>query len=261
MIFFDILLYFIIYSFLGWILESIYRSFCEKKIVNTGFLIGPFCPIYGTGAIIMIVMMGWLKGRIVEIFFISVFVLTAWEYVVGICLEKIFKTKYWDYSNNKFNFQGRICLTNSIFWGLLGVGFINYIHPFIVNIISTINVEVLNVTVYSALTVVIIDTVISIIKVNNIKTAWNKVKELNKQIKEKTKELKENKSINKKSKESTQSIIESLKKKRNRISRKLYRYVYRLKKAFPAFSTKEINEILNKKIVFRKKVSKEKGKK
>ena len=126
---FNLLSYFIIYSFLGWILESIFRSFCEKRIVNTGFLIGPFCPIYGSGALIMLLTMGHLKGNYVLIFVISVLMLTFWEYIVGVFLEKVFKTKYWDYSDHKIQFQGRICLTNSIAWGFLGVGFINIIHP------------------------------------------------------------------------------------------------------------------------------------
>ena len=109
---FDILTYFIIYSFLGWIMESIFRSIAEKKLINTGFLRGPFCPIYGFGAIIMFIFLESLQNKPIILFIVSVIVLTAWEYIVGVLLEKIFKTKYWDYSEHKFNFQGRICLTN-----------------------------------------------------------------------------------------------------------------------------------------------------
>ena len=125
--FIDILIYFITYSFLGWVMESIFRSVCEKKLINTGFLKGPFCPIYGIGAIIMILFLKNFSNNLILLFFISIIVFTIWEYIVGILLEKLFHTKYWDYSNNKFNFQGRICLMNSIFWGILGVVFIQYI--------------------------------------------------------------------------------------------------------------------------------------
>ena len=128
--------YFIIYSFLGWILESIFRSFCEKKIINTGFLRGPICPIYGCGAIIMILFLGKFSNSKILLFIMSVIFLSIWEYIVGVILEKIFKTKYWDYSDHKFNYKGRICLTNSIAWGFLGVLFINFIHPSIVNILK-----------------------------------------------------------------------------------------------------------------------------
>ena len=109
-------------------MESIFRSICEKKLINTGFLRGPFCPIYGIGSIIMPILL----------FFSSSIILTIWEYVVGIILEKLFNTKYWDYSDHKFNFQGRICLTNSIYWGILGVLFIKYIHPFVQSIMIKI---------------------------------------------------------------------------------------------------------------------------
>ena len=109
---FNLITYFILYSFLGWIMESIFRSICEKKLINTGFLRGPFCPIYGIGAIIMFVFLKKFENLPILLFFISMIILTAWEYIVGILLEKIFNTKYWDYSDHKFNFQGRICLSN-----------------------------------------------------------------------------------------------------------------------------------------------------
>ena len=130
-----LLTYFIIYSFLGWVMESIFRTLWEKKIINTGFLKGPFCPIYGIGAIIMITLLSDLKDAPVLLFLISFIVLTIWEYLVGVLLEKLFKTKYWDYSDHKFNYKGRICLTNSLAWGILGVLFTKYIHPFIEQIV------------------------------------------------------------------------------------------------------------------------------
>ena len=90
-------------------MESIFRSICEKKLINTGFLRGPFCPIYGIGSIIMVVFLENFAEAPILLFFTSMVVLTLWEYIVGVLLEKIFDTKYWDYSDHKFNFQGRIC--------------------------------------------------------------------------------------------------------------------------------------------------------
>ena len=112
-------------------MESIFRSIIEKKIINTGFLRGPICPIYGIGALIMTTVLSSLSNNVFLLFISSVAVLTLWEYIVGVLLEKIFHTKYWDYSNHKINFQGRICLSNSIYWGILGVAFVKFIHPFI----------------------------------------------------------------------------------------------------------------------------------
>ena len=230
--FLAIIIYFITYSFLGWVMESIFRSISERKIINTGFLKGPFCPIYGVGAIIMLLFLKRFSDNLIVLFI----VLTIWEYLVGVLLEKLFHTKYWDYSNNKFNFQGRICLMNSIFWGILGVVFVKYIHPLIESLIEKIDFRIL-IFVYSILGIIIlVDAISSIIKVKNIKVTLEKIEKLNNEIKEKLKE------------ENVQYLIEQLKYKRNKTILRLYKNVYRLKKAFPAINTKEITEVLNKKV-------------
>ena len=259
--FIDILIYFITYSFLGWIMESIFRSVCEKKLINTGFLRGPFCPIYGIGAVIMILFLKNFSNNLILLFFISIIVFTIWEYLVGVLLEKLFHTKYWDYSDNKFNFQGRICLINSIFWGILGVVFIQYIHPFIESIIEKVDIRLLT-FIYSIIGIVmLIDAITSIIKVKNIKVTLDKIEKLNKEIKEKLKEITEERKTD--ILENIQNLVEQLKYKRNKTMLHLYKNVYRLKKAFPAIDTKEITEILNKKIELKeiKDKLKKKGKK
>ena len=252
--FFHILTYFVIYSFLGWILESIVRTICERRIINTGFLIGPFCPIYGFGAIIMILFLDQFKNNIILLFFSSFIILSLWEYVVGVLLEKFFATKYWDYSDHKFNYKGRICLTNSIAWGILGVLFINYIHPTITQLLE--HVDFIYVAIITSIIVVIllIDAIISIIKVKNIKTTLEKIEEINEQIKQKLLELKDREKIS--ANDNIQNLINNLKARRDRTMRHLYRRAYRLKKAFPAIDTKEFTEILNKKIEFKHKKEK-----
>lgn len=253
--FFELLTYFVIYSFAGWVLESVFRSICERKIINTGFLNGPFCPIYGVGAIIMIVFLKGFKENIFLLFIMAFFVLSVWEYVVGVFLEGVFHTKYWDYSEHKINLQGRVCLTNSIFWGILGIVFIRYIHPFVQGKLAFVNLVWLKVIIYAVFVVVLVDAVISIVKIKNLKSTLEKIEELNNQIKEKLEEIKE------KSKEkgkvafdeNVQQMVDKLNKERNRIIRKIYKRVSRLKKAFPTIDTKEITEILNKKIELKRK--------
>lgn len=254
----ELLTYFIIYSFLGWIMESIFRSIIEKKVINTGFLIGPICPIYGFGACIMFLFLGNLKDNIILLFLISCTLLTLWEYIVGVLLEKIFNTKYWDYSDHKFNFQGRICLTNSIYWGILGILFIKFIHPFVQNMLGRIDSKLLNFIIMIASITFIVDIIVSIIKVKNIKVNLEKVEKLNKEIKEKLKEVKlkakeTNQDIEKlEVVENLQKLVDKLKKQRNKTIIRLYKNVYRLKRAFPAIDTKEFREILNKKIEINK---------
>lgn len=246
---FNLLTYFIIYSIAGWVLESVYRSFCEKKLINTGFLYGPFCPIYGIGAIIMFLFLEKFQGKLLILFLISFFVLSLWEYIVGAFLEKVFKTRYWDYSKQKINIKGRVCLFNSICWGVLGVFFITYIHPYVEKNIELMNPYILRIVIYIIAIIVLIDSIVSIIKTKNIKLALQRVEELNNQIKEKIEEIKKinNKNIKTDIVENMQKTVETLKKKKNRLYRSLYRRVYRLKKAFPDIQSKEITEILNKK--------------
>lgn len=250
--FFEILTYFLIYSFLGWVIESIFRSIIEKKIINTGFLKGPICPIYGIGELIMSFVLDGLSNNLICLFIASMIILTIWEYIVGVFLEKTFHTKYWDYSDHKINFQGRICLTNSIYWGILGVVFVKYIHPFMQEIIEKVNIDVLHFVVTITSIVFVVDVITSIVKVKNIKPALERIEELNNEIKEKLAEIKSIR--NEKSTEKSdiadniQKIIDELNEKRNNIILRLYRNIYRLKKAFPAIDTEEIREILNRKI-------------
>ena len=141
-----------------------------------------------------------------------------------------------------------------MFWGILGVLFINVIHPIVQNLMLKINIVWLKYIIYALTCIITIDFIISVIKLNNIKSALEKVESINKEIKEKLKEIKElGKGPDKeKIKENIQSVVDNLKRKRNMIIRRLYRHVYRLKKAFQAINTKEITEILNKKIEFKK---------
>lgn len=258
--FLELLTYFVIYSFAGWVMESIFRSFCEKKWINTGFLNGPFCPIYGIGAIIMYIFLEGFKDNSILLFLVSLFVLTVWEYLVGCLLEKAFQTKYWDYSDHQFNFQGRICLSNSIYWGILGIVFIRFIHPFVQQRLAMIDMGWIKAIVTVTAVLMLIDAIVSIIKLKTIQSTLDKIENLNHQIKEKLEELKAvsaNKEEEKNSmKENLQKLVEELDHRKNQTIRHLYRRVYRLKKAFPAVDTKEIAEVLNKKIEFKKKEKK-----
>lgn len=261
-IIFNLWTYFIVYSICGWIMESFFRSVYERKLINTGFLKGPFCPIYGIGSLIIIIFLKRFESNIILLFLMSFLVLSIWEYIVGIYLEKVFKTKYWDYSDHKVNIKGRVCLTNSLFWGFLGIVFIKFIHPFIEQNLILLNATALKISILIITVIFIIDTIISIVKIKSIKSTLEKIEELNNQIKEKLEEIK---SLNKKKTpidlvENLENAIEQLNKRKNRILRNLYRRVYRLKKAFPTIDTSEIREILNNKKELIKKDKKKKVK-
>ena len=238
--------YFIIYSFFGWVMESILKTYLQKKPDNSGFLYGPFCPIYGFGAIFMLLFLQGYKKNPILLFIIAFFTMSLWEYMVGWLLEKIFHTKYWDYTENKFNIKGRVCLLNSLFWGFLGVIFICYIHPFLAGKIDFISNNILMFNVIMVSLAIVVDTIVSAVKVSNIKGKLEKLKEITEMIKEKIEEL-EKKQVNK---ESLQTVIEELKYKQTTLKRKLIRQTNHLKKAFPTIKSdaiEKINEFLKEK--------------
>ena len=105
-------LLFIIYSFLGWCIESIYCMIEQRKVVSRGFLIGPYCPIYGWGALIMIFTLQRYLNDPIVLFVMGALVASVIEYITSLVMEKIFHARWWDYSHMKFNVNGRICLTN-----------------------------------------------------------------------------------------------------------------------------------------------------
>ena len=235
----------IIYSFLGWCLESIYKTIILKKPVNSGFLYGPFCPMYGIGAVIMI-QLGKLSNNVVGIFLIAFIVFTVWEYIVAVILEKLFKTRYWDYSDLKFNIQGRVCLKNSIYWGILGVLLIFIIQPTIIKWTSLIP---LNIVIYIEIVLclaIITDTIITIFKIMFIDKKIKQVFEIGNTIKEKLVELK-SLSVDE-NKENIQKLITELKLKQDILRIKLYKRIIRLRNSFPSMHSENITEFMKQKI-------------
>ena len=128
-------LFFFIYSFLGWICECIYCSIPAKKVINRGFLLGPYCPIYGFGALLVIHFLRPFTNHIIPLYIAGVIVTSILEYFTSWLMEKLFDTKWWDYSTYPFNINGRVCLKNSLLFGIM-VLFVYYVvHPRIVHFV------------------------------------------------------------------------------------------------------------------------------
>ena len=128
--------YFVLYSFLGWVCETIYCSIDDKKFVNRGFLNGPFCPIYGTGALLVIDIFMKYKDDLLVLFILSVVITSIVEYITSYLLEKIFNLQLWDYSTYSFNLNGRVCLKNSLLFGVLSILAVEVIHPAVEGFLS-----------------------------------------------------------------------------------------------------------------------------
>lgn len=124
-------IFFYIYCFLGWCFESAYVSIRRHHPVNRGFMRGPLLPLYGSGAIVVLFVALPFRRMPVMVYITGMLAATILEYVVGVVMEKLFKVRYWDYSNQKFNIQGHICLSSSIAWGFLSLALIYGMHkPF-----------------------------------------------------------------------------------------------------------------------------------
>lgn len=138
-----ILAYFIIYSIAGYIIETLFGLFTKGMLESRkGFLYGPFCPIYGVGAVAMILGLQCFKKNNYTLFFGGFLVGSIVEYIISYLGEVIFKVNWWDYSNNFLNINGRICFTFSLFWGLLALYLIRHFNPIIDKLIDKIKAKV-----------------------------------------------------------------------------------------------------------------------
>ncbi len=122
------LLFFFIYCFLGWVWESCYVSIKKREWINRGFLHGPMLPIYGSGAIIVLLCTIGVRDQVILIFIFGMTGATILEYVTGACMERLFRVRYWDYSHMPLNLKGYICLPVSLGWGVFSVLLVRVIH-------------------------------------------------------------------------------------------------------------------------------------
>jgi uncharacterized membrane protein len=155
-------LIFLIYSFIGWVSEVIYCSIIQHKLVNRGFLHGPICPIYGFGGLLVVFCLEPFAGNLFYLFVMAVIVTSTLEYVTSWVLETIFATKWWDYSNLRFNLHGRICLINSILFGIMGVLGIKFLHPAVFSVLDRIPVESRDILAGVLGVVMLIDLVVTL---------------------------------------------------------------------------------------------------
>lgn len=130
---------FIIYSIMGWVVESIYMSFCNRRLTNRGFAKGPFCPIYGFGGVVGYLILSPLKGRFVPLYFAGAFLATTFEFLVAIAMERIFGEVWWDYHDKPLNYKGIICLESTIAWGFYAVFIIQVLNARIYEFIDRLD--------------------------------------------------------------------------------------------------------------------------
>ena len=228
---------FIIYAFLGWCLEVVYATVHTGKFINRGFLNGPYCPIYGFGMIIVLLILEPFKINIPILFVGSVLLTSLLEFITGYVLERIFNQKWWDYTDEPYNLNGYICLGQSLVWGVACVFVIYVVQPFVdalIHLASGGVGEIIKIVICSA---ILSDVLVTIFALLKVKRAFRILSEIGEKIKGLSDMVGQNISNNTKSamKAGDKNLqeLETLRKKYQAIiDKKTYGY-RRIIKAFP----------------------------
>ena len=184
-------LVFVLYSFLGWLCETIFFSVPARKFVNRGMLMGPFCPIYGFGALLVIALLMPVADTLWLLYICGVLVTSVLEYLVGFGLERLFHMKWWDYSDHKLQLHGRVCLTNSLLFGLLVVVVMRFVHPFVWRMVGGIAVSVLPWLSLAVYTYFVADTVITVHSILQLNGKLQQMHDIVEELKAKSIEYKD----------------------------------------------------------------------
>lgn len=176
-------LFFYCYCFFGWCFESAYVSICRKRLINRGFMRGPFLPLYGSGAIMMLVVSKPFEKHIPLVYLAGCVGATGLEYVTGVVMEALFAVRYWDYSHKRFHYQGQICLSSSLAWGALTVLVTRYIHPVVERVVLQLPQKLEQTLVWGISAVGSGDFVISFKAAIDLKSVLYRLEKVNKEIK------------------------------------------------------------------------------
>ena len=236
---------FFIYSFAGWFMESVGGIINVKKFVNRGFLIGPYCPVYGTGVVLLSILLDKYKNDLVTLFFLSMLVCGTLEYFTSYIMEKCFNARWWDYSRKKFNINGRICLETTIPFGLAGCFFLRIGNPFIINYLNKIPENIFSIITGFIAFAMFVDFIISFVIISNFKTE--------------TKEIKDNtEEISQKVKEATNEITDKIEYNTKRLVRVIRLDTKKFQHTVKFYSKKKLKEFSYEEVVANMKLRREK---
>lgn len=183
-------LLFISYAFLGWCMEVTCKFIQYKKFINRGFLIGPYCPIYGWGALAITILLKRYMEDPLVLFVMSTLICSIIEYLTSYFMEKKYDARWWDYSNKKFNINGRICLETLIPFGILGVAIMYGTNPILFKLYNQIPQLVINILTAILFIGFIVDNIISSNIISSINVEGNKlIKDNTEEITEKIKQV------------------------------------------------------------------------
>ena len=161
------------FSICGWLVEVLVFIVTDKKLVNRGFLIGPYCPIYGSGALIMLII-STLSDNLFVTFILAMVLCSILEYFTSFIMESLFQVRWWDYSKDAFNINGRICLRNALAFGGLGVIFVRYLKPWFDSLFSLLSYNTMYIVTFILFIITISDILISFNAMSKIREIIDK---------------------------------------------------------------------------------------
>lgn len=182
---------FFVYAFLGYVCEVIYCSIGQKKLVNRGYLYMPVCPIYGFGAVIILLSMLPISKMWYLVFFLGILLTTTLEYLTSYIMEIIFHMRWWDYSKRKLNINGRVCLLNSLLFGGLVMIVVYGLHPLVYRLMEAMGMLSIRIIDIILGIGIVVDTIFSTIKNMNIAKIVSKINQLTEEASDKIKEIKQ----------------------------------------------------------------------
>ena len=160
--------WFLLYSFVGWVWETGLNIVMKRRFVDRGILNGPICPIYGFGGVLGYLILSPLRGKLVKLYFLGAILATTFEYLVGIGMIRFLGELWWDYNNKPFNYRGIICLESTVAWGFYAIGIVQFVHDAMYHIIDRVQIQVGIRLIQVILAIVAVDYVVQLIKVFHI---------------------------------------------------------------------------------------------
>ena len=173
------ILLFFIYSFFGWLMEVFFYLLEHKKLVNRGFFIGPYCPIYGCGGLLIVFLLSGYVDDFKVLFIMTIVLCSSLEYFTSYLMEKLFNARWWDYSDKKFNLNGRICLEAALPFGIVGCLVTYILNPFFSDLIVSSPVIIVKILAILLVIIFLIDNIVSFKVISNLKFASLNIKKDN----------------------------------------------------------------------------------
>ncbi len=186
---------FFVFSAIGWAIECTYRSLGEKKIINSGFLYGPMCPIYGTGCLvfelILVPLSQPIEKRLIPVLLLGMLLADIVEYATSYIMEKLFNARWWDYSNNFLNLHGRICFKHTCYWAIFAFVYVYLIAPMYQYALSFVPQNVRTIAVFVILAILSVDLTLTVKAAADINKLMKKLNAFKTTVSEKAELIKD----------------------------------------------------------------------